>query len=641
LKRFNENYLKAACALLSMTFMVYIGTSLLSGVKLDFTEEKLYTLSSGTKSILEKLDSPVKLKLYYSKTAANKGTEGLRQFNNHYLYVKELLKEFEANSRNNISFETIDPRPDTEEEENALAYGLKKFHLTDTERYFFGLAAIGESGAEKVIEFFDPNQKNNLEYDLAKLVYSVVNPQKKTIGVISSLSVVNEELSPTVERLMRMQGKPVEGTWLSFQMLNELYNVKLVKSDTDSIPAVDALAIIHPKGFPEKTLFAIDQYLLKGGKLLVLTDPNAISDASMNAMGQVSASPDAGFKRLMDKWGLEVPENTFAGDKYLSGVGSFSPSSPPGRLLPLLSCDQRCAEEYNDPVSSGLGHTNFLYPGVIKVKEQEGVKHSPLYATTEKGNTYKGDGFELRNPSILWQRFKEGQERVVLGYKSVGSFKSAFPNSIKNKDGKKQKAIKESEKEGAIILFSDVDFIADQFAFKKTFLGPALTNDNSALLMNSVETLTGNTDLLSVRTKGRVDRGFDVVEAIEFEAEKRTADKVREINQNIAKFQRELNELGSRANGRNLALLRNEGVKKKKELAKKIALLKKDLRAVKREGREKVEELGSLFHYLNTLFAPALVIAFGVIYSNRRKKALIKSDKGAEVKHQTFKEVQA
>ena len=639
MKRFNENYLKAACALLSMLFLVYIGTSILSSIKLDFTEEKLYTLSRGTRSILEKLDTPVKLKLYYSKTAANKGSEGLRQFNNHFLYVQELLKEFEAHSRNNITVETIDPRPDTEEEENALAYGLKKFHLTDTERYFFGLAAVGETGAEKVIEFFDPNQKNNLEYDLVKLVYSVVNPQKKTVGVLSSLPVMSENLSSTVEQLMRMQGKRVDATWLSIQMLKELYHVQPIKVDVESIPAVDVLAIIHPKGFSEKTLFAIDQYLLKGGKVLVLADPHAISDSATGAIGQISSSPDAQFNSLVKKWGFAVPENTFAGDKYLSGVGSFSPGTPPRRLLPLLNCDQRCADDLNDPVSSGLGSTSFLYPGVVKVKEIADVKYTPLYATTEKGNSYKGNGFELTNPSILWQNFKEGDERVIIAQKAVGTFESAFPNGINGEKGKGVEAIKKSQKEGAIILFSDVDFIADQFAFRKTFLGPALANDNSSLFMNAIESLTGNTDLLAVRTKGRVNRGFDVVESIEFEAERRTADKVREINQNISKFQRELNELGSKANGSNLALLRNEGVKKKKELGKKIALLKKELRTVKREGREKVEDLGSLFHYLNTFFAPAGVIVFGLVYSKRRRAKLLCSDKNENWKVQSLEEV--
>ena len=226
-----ENYLKVILGLFSMTLMIYIGSTLFKKAKVDITEEGLYTLSKGTKSILSKLDAPIKLKLYYSKTAANKGTEGLRAFNNHYLYVQELLRQYASNSRNNITLEVIDPRPDTPEEEDAMAYGLKKFNLTETERYFFGLVAENESGTEKIIEFFDPNLKDKLEYDLTKLIYTVLNPQKKNIGILSSMEVMNNELSPQMMQLMRMQGKSIEDSWMVTRMLSEFYNVKKIEKD--------------------------------------------------------------------------------------------------------------------------------------------------------------------------------------------------------------------------------------------------------------------------------------------------------------------------------------------------------------------------------------------------------------------------
>ena len=222
----------------------------------------------------------------------------------------------------------------------------------------------------------------------------------------------------------------------------------------------------------------------------------------------------------------------------------------------------------------------------------------------------------------------------MIAYKILGKFQSAFPQGIKiteegAKQGKKSKkssktkklsAIKESQKESAIIIFADVDFIHDQFAFKNTFLGRAVANGNSTLLLNSVEVLMGDVDLMSVRSKGRVNRSFDVINRIEFESEKKTADKVKEINANIARFQSELNQLGRRANEGNIALLQNEGLKKKKILSKKIAVLKKDLRAVKRQGREKIEGIGKFFQYLNTLFVPLIVIVVGVYYNRKRGK---------------------
>ena len=634
INKHRENYLKIVLGFCSMAFMIYIGSTLFKRARIDLTEESLYTLSGGTKSILAKLDSPIKLRLYYSKTAANKGTEGLRAFNNHYRYVEELVRQYVANSRNNLSLEIIDPRPDTPEEEDAMAYGLKKFNLTDTENYFFGLVAENESGTEKNIEFFNPNEKDKLEYELTKLIYTVLNPQKKNVGIISSLEVMTENMNPYMAQIMKMQGKSVKESWSITKMLGEFYNVQKIERDTDSITGVDTLIVIHPKGFPEKTLFAIDQYLMGGGNLLVFVDPNAVSDRMGMAMGgNVSSSPDKEFKKLMDKWGIELKAHSFAGDKYLSGVGRFSVNQPPGRMLPILNCDQRCSKQYRDNITAGIKQSVLVYPGVLEKKDVEGVAHVPIMSTTAKGNSYTAIGHELNNPQMLWNKFTEGDKPVVVGYKILGRYKTAFPNGTKPKKGKKKiKGIQSSQKESAIVVFSDVDFINDQFAFKRTFLGLAIANDNSTILLNSVEALVGDVELMSVRAKGGVKRTFDIIDEIEFAAERQTSEKVKEINASISRFQDELNRLGRTAESGNMALLQNEGVRKKKELAKKIAVLKRELRTVKRHGREKVERIGKFFQFLNTLFVPILIIGLGVFYSRRRLNSM-KSKQGKMSDH--------
>ena len=642
----HENFIKTILSLLSMVFLIYIGSNTLKWMKFDQTQENLYTLSEGTIHILKKLDSPVKLKLYYSKVAANKGSEALRGFNNHFYYVRELLKEYVRHSRNNLTLQVVDPRPDTSEEEEAMAHGLKQFQLTDTERYFFGLVAESETGTEKTIEFFNPEVRDRLEYDLTKLIYVVQKPQKKTVGIISSLPVMaEEEMNPYVAQIMRMQGRKVENSWIIVRLLKDFYNLERIKSDVNEISNIDTLVVIHPLGFPKKTLFAIDQYLMRGGNLVVLTDPHAVSDARARG-GFGSSSPDEGFQKLMDKWGVEVPQHMFAGDKYLSGMGQVSRFQRPQRLLALLNCNQTCAAHYKEPISSGLQKVTFVYPGVVRKKgEIEGLTINPILSTSDKGNSYTAYGRELNNPTRLWEQFSEGKEPVVVGQKIVGRFKTAFPNGISpedwaepidpDKDKEKQKRIerekekkdppelvKESSKESAIVLFSDVDFISDSFAFKQTFVGLSQANNNSTLFLNSVEALSGDKELMSVRSKGRVNRSFDVIEDIEFAAEKKTAAKVKEIQASITNFQSELNQLGRKAHEGNIALLQNEGVKKKKELAKNIASLKNELRSVKREGREKIEMIGKVFQYINTLLGPFLVFLFAIWYSHRRKKRM-------------------
>lgn len=635
MKEQKQNYIKAVLGLLSMVFLIYIGSVLLKSARLDFTQEGLFTLSDGTKSILQKLDAPIKLKLYYSKTAANRGTEGLRTFNNHFLYVEELLKRFQSNSRNNVSLQVIDPRPDTPQEEDAVAYGLKKFNLTQTESYFFGLVAENESGSEKVIEFFDPQQKDRVEYDVIKLIFTVLNPQKKTIGILSPLKVLADDVSGYMAQLMAMQGKQAQQSWLVTKFIKEFYKVKQIDPTAGSITGVDTLVVIHPKGFSEKTLFAIDQYLLGGGNLLVMVDPAAVSDQQGAMMGQLSNSPDAGFKKLMDQWGIELKAGKFAGDKNLAAVGQMNPTMPASRLLMVMNCDSRCSSEYKDPVTSGLNQATFLAPGVLSFKESEGIKGEVILATTDKGNGYSASGFELNNPPALLRNFKEGVSPVPMAYKLIGKFKTAFPGGkpkeekrpdekgkTKQKTTPEAPTLKESQKESAIIVFSDVDFLADRFAFRQSFLGVAPANDNSTLFQNAIETLSGDLELLSVRSKGRINRSFTTIDEIEFEAEKKTENKVKEINGSIARFQQELQQLGRNANEGNIALLQNQGLKKQKELNKKIAVLRKELRAVKREGRERIESLGRTYQYINTLFMPFLVIVGGVLYSRRRKNKM-------------------
>lgn len=627
-----ENYLMIILALLSMTFSVYIGTTLLKRFRVDLTEEKLYTLSQGTKSILSKVDSPIKLKLYYSKTAANKGSEGLRTFNNYFLYVEELLNQYVQNSRNNLSLEVIDPRPDTPEEEDAIVYGLKKFHLSETEKYFFGLVAINDSGTEKIIEFFDPNQKDKLEYELTKLVYKVQNPQKKTVGVLSSLDLMIEDVTPMMAQIMRMQGKQVSSSWNVINMLKEFFNIRKIDLEADSISNVDVLVVVHPQGFSEKLLFAIDQYLLKGGKLLVFTDPHSVSDNRENRNAGFSKSPDVGFKKLLDQWGINQLENNFVGDKRNSGVGRTNPNMPPQKMLAILNCGSECTELHNDSISTSLNRLNMVLPGALEFKNLENVTHTTILSTGKYGNTYSAMPYELNNHLRLWEKFNEGTQPVSLGIKAVGKFKSAFPDGLTLKGEKEKKDLevqKESVKESAVIVFSDVDFLSDQFAFRNTFLGPAAANDNSTLFLNAVESLTGDVDLLSVRSKGKIDRSFDVITEIELESEKKTAKKVNEINANISRFQVELNELTQKSNGQNVALIKNEGLKKRKELTKKIAVLKKGLRSVKREGREKIEMIGKLFLYINTLFVPSLIIIVGLLYYKKRQR-LVEGKRNSE-----------
>ncbi|MBL6990411.1 MAG: GldG family protein [Bacteriovoracaceae bacterium] len=628
-----ETYFDIILSILIMIFIIYIGSTLGKRAQLDLTSENLYTLSKGTKAILKKINAKIDIKLYYSKTAANQGSEGIRYFNTYYNYVRDLLEEYEGLSNNKISLQVIDPRPDTKEEEDAIRAGLKRFPLTQTEQYFFGLVATNENGTEKIIEFFDPQKQSNLEYDLTKLIYSSTNPKKKTVGILSSLEVLNDKMSPYMIQMMKMQGKSPPTSWIITEMMKEFYNVKKVMPTETEFIGIDILLVIHPKSFSEALQFAIDQFVLKGGKLIVLADPHSIIDQTSNKQQQMmmGATPptNSNLAKLFNTWGVDLRDNQFAGDKYLSGMGRLDRFSPPARILPLLNCDKRCTSESKDTMTSSLNKLTFLYPGALNKLNPAATNISALITTTDKGNVYLAQGFERNNPKALMSKFKEGVAPVVIAYKIIGKFKSAFPDGIKvsenQKDDKKDATstmmkhitgLKESKRESAIIVVADVDFIHDQFAFQQSIFGTAVANDNSAFLLNALENLTGSNDLMSVRSKGKFSRSFVRIDAIEFEAEKRTEGKVQEINANIARFTQEMQSLGGK--GKSQALIRNEVVKKKKQLMKKIAQLKSQLRDVKREGREEIEKIGKGLQYINILVIPIIVTILGIILGIRR-----------------------
>ena len=271
-------------AIIAVIFVLLITFSAISicqnlgkRLKVDVTDQKLYTLSAGTRSILAKLNQPIKLKLYYAKTAAMKGPDQIKYFNNYYEFVKALLEEYVAASKGMVALEIIDPRPFSDDEMEAARYGLKRFPITDEENFFFGLVVQTQFGVEKSIPFFSPDRQNFVEYDISSLVDTAITRQKKNIGVLSSLPVMGE-VSDYMAQMMLMQGQQPKMAWTIIEHLRQKYEVKDIPADTNEINDVDVLLVIHPKNLPDQTLFAIDQFVLKGGRTIICVDPYCYAD---------------------------------------------------------------------------------------------------------------------------------------------------------------------------------------------------------------------------------------------------------------------------------------------------------------------------------------------------------------------------
>ncbi|HCO96748.1 MAG TPA: hypothetical protein DIU00_22885, partial [Phycisphaerales bacterium] len=300
-------------------------------LKIDITDQGLYTLSDGTKAILAKLNQPIRARLYYAKTAALKGPDQIRFFNNYYEFVRALLEEYVTTSKGMVELEVIDPRPFTDDEEQALKYGLRRFPITEEESFFFGLVVQTQFGVEKSIPFFSPERQNFLEYDISYLIDTAVTRQKKKIGVLSSLSVMGDDVSGYMAQMMMRQGQQPKPAWTFVEQLRKQYEVKTVATDVNDINDVDILLVIHPKNLPEKTLFAIDQYVLKGGRTIVCVDPHSFADRppQMQMQMQMQHDSSSDLNSLLRTWGLEMPAQTFAGDRSLASLAAIRANQRP------------------------------------------------------------------------------------------------------------------------------------------------------------------------------------------------------------------------------------------------------------------------------------------------------------------------
>jgi len=625
-----------------------------SRLKVDVTDQGLYTLSAGTKAILGRLNQPITAKLYFARKAAMKAPDQIQYFTNYFDFVKSLLDEYVAASGGKVKLEVIDPRPFSDDEEQAMRLGLQKFPITENENFFFGLVIQTQFGVDKVIPFFSPDRHNFVEYDISYLIDTAITKQKKKIGIMSSLPVMGQDASDYMARMMQMQGQQPEPPWTFVEQLKNKYDVTTVPTDVNEVNDVDILIVVHPKDLPERTQFAIDQFVLKGGRTIVCVDPHCISDRPQRNPMQMSVqSQNSSLDRLMKTWGLEMPANTFAGDRSLAMEAAVSRNARAEKIIGYLSLNRDCFNRDN-PITTELNEVRVLFAGVLKEidaqakdakpadpnqpkeaakpAEKPAIQRTALMTTTKSGNSWKvGSSFELMfpDPAKMMANFVDGDRPVIMGYLVTGKFQSSFPEGIEiETDGPKDpndpnepKKIKkhvtgltESSGDCAVVVFSDVDFISDQLAYASSIFGKMVVGDNSALLMNTVEELGGSGDLIAIRSRGNFKRPFTVVDKIEQEAERASADEVALINAQIDGFNQKLQELVSSAKGEDeQKILGSDIVKNKRELEMKIRDAQKRLRSIKEKSRVQTDRLGNKLKMINTAAVPGVILVVAVV----------------------------
>lgn len=634
-----------ACLVLVIAFSaISVCQDIGSSWKIDVTDQKLYTLSDGTKAILAKLNQPITAKLFYARTAALKGPDQIQYFNNYYEYVRSLLEEYVSVSNGMFKLEVIDPRPFSDDEEQAIQFGLKQYRVSEDESFFFGLVVQTQFGVDKVIPFFSPDRQNFIEYDISSLIDSAITRQKGRIGILSSLPVMGDD-SYTAQ-MKQMQRQPVAQPWTFVQHLRQKYDVSEIPTDVNDINDIDILLVVHPKNLPQQTLFAIDQYILRGGRTIICVDPYCFSDDSNRANGGLmmgnDSAPASDLNVLLKTWGIEMPKDEYAGDEDLALKSAVNRNSPPQQIIGLLGLTGDCFNKDN-VITGQLNSVRMLFSGVLNVikdpnqskDEKSQIERTPLIMTTNKGNTFSASPYEimLLDPPSLMQKFVPGTKPVTMGYFLTGHFKSSFPDGIdievdnpqassdQSADPNQPKKINkhitgltEAKDECAVAVFSDVDFISDLMAYQDFMgFGKAVVGDNSALLFNTIDDLSGSADLISVRSRGNFKRPFVVVDKIEKKAEADTAIELANVDAEIARYNSDLQSILSSAQGGQDVIVSKKILDQRRDLEEKIYNAQKEKRLINMKKREKIDNLGKKLQRANTIAVPAVILLVAVI----------------------------
>jgi ABC-type uncharacterized transport system involved in gliding motility auxiliary subunit len=603
-------------------------------LRADLTEDKIYTLSEGTRNILAKLDSPVTIKLFFTGGSADVPLP-LKNFARQAL---DLLKEYQLASGGKLIIETYDPEPDSDAEEWAERYGLAGQNLSligaGGATLYLGLVAV-KGDAYSIIPFIDPRSEELLEYNITRMIARVANPRKPTVGVMSSLPVMGVQGFPyAIPGQPRKQNRPA---WVAFQNLSEDYDIRQIALGSARIDTnLDVLVVVHPKNISDQTQYAIDQFVLSGGRLLAFIDPLCLADAinqdqdSMK-MGMNPPKPSSDLGKLTGAWGIMYEPGMVIADLEAStrvrqGENSVD-DSPVFLSLKAFNINGK------DVITANLESLILPCAGAIAGTGTGSVNVASLLVSSAQSQPINAQLVQI-GTEALRRNFKPGLKRLNLAVRLQGKFKTAFPEgkpkAAPEQDGKEgdpepEKAeepvaisLKDSTTPTTVILVADVDMLYDQFAVQAiTFIGNRVfqpINDNLNFFFNALEQISGSADLSKVRSRGRFERPFDRVQALQYEAQQRWLLQEKALQEKLDSTRDQLETLQSKKDKSQAYILSPEQEQAIKNFKEEQLRTQRELKQVQKNLREGIERLGIIVKIINTTVIPALVILVGLAF---------------------------
>lgn len=622
----------ATLVLLAVAFVAAVTASntLLGGFRLDLTENELYTLSPGTHDLLAGVDEPINLYFFYSDEQAA-DVQFLRSYATR---VREMLEEFVSAAPGTLELHEIDPAPFSEEEDRAARYGLRDLTPDSEDSLYFGLAATNPVGEQAVIEVFEPSKEASLEYDLARLVYSLSTSDKTVVGLLNQA-----QMSGGFDAGSQQPTPP----WTVLQQMRQLFDVRTVEPTATRIdPEIDVLWIVHPASLDEATLYAIDQYVLGGGHAVVFVDPHAEIVGSTSGVPGADV-PSSSLEPLLSAWGLEFDPGRFvADDRYALQISTGSGGRAVRHVGLLGLTGDGIAD--TDVITSDLESINLGTAGRIAPAEDAPAELEPLLTSSTEAallDTARLDG--LADPASLLDGLEPSGERYVLAGRLSGALRSAFPDgppsdvldaaaeSASDDAASAERPAAEDHvartEDANLIVVGDVDVLSDRLwvQAQRSLLGRELMTafaNNGDFVGNALANLGGSADLIGLRSRSTFVRPFERVEALRREADARFRETERRLERRLEETEQRLAELEQAREDSGSVLMTSEQQAELERFQQEQVEIRRELRAVRRDLDSSIERLGTVLKVVNIGAVPTAVVlvALGVVALGRRRR---------------------
>lgn len=603
-------------------------------LRADLTEERLFTLSRGSRDLVSTLNTDVTLKFYFSASSPDVPNM-IKIYARH---VQDFLREYELAGRGRISIETYDPKSDSDEEEWAQKFGVAPQTLSPfAPPFYLGLVAVC-GGRENAIPAFSPETERTLEYEVSRLIARVAWPDKPVIGVMSPFTVLGSGSDP-MQRMMG-RGRAPEPAWAAFGELQRDYTLRAITPDADRIDDdITTLVLVHPKNLSNRALFAIDQFVLRGGRLLACLDPFSVQDfRSSQAQGMMMGMQGPGgpgpstLGKLLDTWGVGFdPARVLADMRAITRLDGGNGSVDENPVVLSLSAKNASA---SDVLTAQLKQLILPFAGVFTDQAASGITFTPLITSSE--NACLVDTMSAQyGTAMLRNQLKPDGKKHALAVRLAGTFKTAFPEGAPADDSPgpdgAAKPADPSPKppltsgSGAVVLIGDSDFLTDGWSVRtSTFFGYQTTeaiNDNVALLANAVEQLAGRSELIAIRSRGNSTRPFTVVDELEYQALMKWSETEKALQFKLDETRARLAEMQKQKQGNQRMILTPEQEQAIAKFQEEERITHRQLKDLRRSLNADIENLGIWVKSLNIALMPALIVvaSFTRLWIRRRR----------------------